>query len=716
LGDLRKLKPNGFFVFRLDRHPTSVSNLPHGFFDRDVILDSLLRLIPFVARHRWALLMSIVLSFGAALFAVAQLSLIFPTMKLLAEQKNWHRYVQDELKVANSTVLERTTGLAAINSRLNDEKWRADHSESELMREQRDRREIAADLRKASWNSSIYSWVDASLLPLIPEDRFDFLAFLLGLLLILTLCKEVCSYFQEMIIGAVVQRVLQSIREQLFRNTLKLDHQTLVLETTPKIMSRFTFDLSLVSHGLTLLGSRIIVEPLKAGICVGCAFALNWRLTLLSFICVPALALLFRNISKKLKKAAQRQMESMSRVYQVLEESLSSIRTVQSYRNERLHRRRLAREHRDYYEKAMRILKIDVLVNPSVEFLAMCAVFAASLPGAYLVLRHKTGVWGIQLAAEEMTVSDLCFLYTCMAGVLDPGRKLSGVYSKLKKSATACTRVFDWIDRASLVKASLSSKLFPRHRESIEFQHVAFHYAQENADQQGHRVLDEISVKIPFGATVAVVGQNGCGKSTFVNMLPRLFDPTSGQVRIDGTDVSEVDVKELRQQIGVVTQETLLFDWSIAENIRYGKPNATNAELHAAAEKAFVTDFVAQLPDGFDTPIGDKGQRLSGGQRQRVALARAIIRDPAILILDEATSAIDTQSEQCIHRSLREFSHNRTTLIVTHAITPSLLDCLTHVIVMDRGHIVAFGPHETVLKTCPLYQRLFEAQTLKRAG
>jgi subfamily B ATP-binding cassette protein MsbA len=409
-------------------------------------------------------------------------------------------------------------------------------------------------------------------------------------------------------------------------------------------------------------------------------------------------------------------MESMSRVYQVLDETLSTLRTVQAYRNERLHRRRLAREHDDYYEKAMRILRIDALVNPSVEFLAMCAVFVASLPGAYLVLRQKTGVWGIQLAAEQMTVSDLAFLYTCMAGVLDPGRKLSGVYSKLKKSATACGRVFDWVDKASLVPTATSSRTLPRHHASIEFQHITFYYAQLNSDEIGRRALDDVNVTIPFGATVAIVGENGCGKSTLVNLLPRLFDPQVGQVRIDGVNLSEVDLRDLRQQIGIVTQETLLFAWSIAENIRYGKPNASDFELQAATEKAYVTEFVAQLPDGFATQIGDKGHRLSGGQRQRVALARAMLRDPAILILDEATSAIDTQSEQCIHRSLREFAHNRTTLIVTHAITPSLLDCLTHVLVMDQGRAIAFGPHETVLKTCPLYQRLFEAQTLKRAG
>jgi subfamily B ATP-binding cassette protein MsbA len=528
--------------------------------------------------------------------------------------------------------------------------------------------------------------------------------------------KETCAYFQEMFVGSVVQRVMQSLRQQLFRQTLKLDQQTLALETTPKLMSRFTFDLTQVAHGMVLLGGKIVVEPIKAALCIGFAFAANWRLTLLAFVCAPVLAMLFGGLGKKLKKAAQRQMESMSRIYRVLDETFSSFRVVQAYRNERLHRRRLAKEHRVYYEKTMRILRIDALVSPSVEFLAMCAVFIASLPGAYLVLRHKTSIWGVQLAAEQMTVSDLALLYTCMAGVLDPGRKLSGVYSKLKKSATACARVFAWMDRMPLVATSPTLTQLPRHRASIEFEHVTFHYAQLDTDELGRKALDDVCVTIPFGATVAVVGDNGCGKSTLVNLLPRFFDPHSGHVRLDGIDLSDVDPRVLRGQISVVTQETLLFDWSISENIRYGKRDATDLEIQIAADKAHVTDFVAQLPEGFATQIGEMGQRLSGGQRQRVALARAILRDPAILILDEATSAIDTQSEQCIHQTLHDFARDRTTFIVTHAMTPSLLSFVTHVLVMDGGLAISFGSHEAVLKTCPLYRKLFDAQTLKRAG
>ena len=679
-------------------------------------MESLARLGPFIYRQRRALIVSVFLSIGAAIFAVAQLSLVYPAVRLLLEGKDASQHVQDELRELQSKADGEADKRSRIRDKLNDADWNAQAPKDDVRNLQRELDRVQRVENGFRRQASIYQWLDAHLIPFLPTDRFNFLGFLLGLLLVLTLLKETCSFFQEMFVGTVVQRVLQSLRERLYRTSLKLDQQTLALETTPRLMSRFTYDLHQVAHGLLLLGSKIVVEPLKAIIFIGCAFAANWRLTLLAFICAPVFALFFGRLGKKLKHAAKRQMESMSRVYHVLEEALSSLKTVQSYRNERLHRRRLALEHRTYYDKAMRILRIDVIVSPSVEFLAMCGVFIASLPGAYLVLRHQKSIWGIQLAAEQMTVSDLAFLYTCLAGVLDPGRKLSGVYSKLKKSATACGRLFAWMDRASLVTVASNPVVLPRHQHSIEFDQVTFHYSSLDSEEIGRKALDGASVTIPFGATVAVVGGNGCGKSTLINLLPRFFDPHSGSVRIDGIDVSTVEPRQLRRQIGLVTQETLLFDWSISDNIRYGKTDATDEEIEDAARKAYVIDFVNQLPERFATQIGDKGHRLSGGQRQRVALARAILRDPAILILDEATSAIDTQSEQCIHHTLREFAPNRTTLIVTHAMTPTLLECITHVLVMDQGRVISFGPHAAVLATCPEYQKLFEAQTLKRAG
>jgi subfamily B ATP-binding cassette protein MsbA len=213
-----------------------------------------------------------------------------------------------------------------------------------------------------------------------------------------------------------------------------------------------------------------------------------------------------------------------------------------------------------------------------------------------------------------------------------------------------------------------------------------------------------------------VVGENGSGKSTLVNLLPRYFDPEHGSVLIDGMDIRNVRLRDLRAQLGVVTQETLLFDDTIYDNIRYGKPEATADEIHSAADKAHVTQFLDQFPDGFQTRVGEKGSRLSGGQRQRISLARAILRDPAILILDEATSAIDAQSEFLIHKTLRTFTEGRTAFLITHSVTQSILDLVTRIVVMEQGQLIAIGTHAELIHSCPQYQRLYRMQMQQHAA
>ena len=229
-------------------------------------------------------------------------------------------------------------------------------------------------------------------------------------------------------------------------------------------------------------------------------------------------------------------------------------------------------------------------------------------------------------------------------------------------------------------------------------------------------MLDKVSLKIRAGEVIAVVGENGSGKSTLVNLLPRYFDPEHGSVHIDGVDIRNVRSRDLRNQMGVVTQETLLFDDTIYNNIRYGRPDATSEEIETAARQAHVTQFLDQFPDGFETRVGEKGSRLSGGQRQRIALARAMLRDPTILILDEATSAIDAQSEFLIHKALASFTKDRTTFIITHSVSQSILDLVSRIVVMEQGQLVAVGTHQDLIATCPQYQRLYRMQVQQHAA
>ncbi|OYW24381.1 MAG: hypothetical protein B7Z55_02340 [Planctomycetales bacterium 12-60-4] len=272
-----------------------------------------------------------------------------------------------------------------------------------------------------------------------------------------------------------------------------------------------------------------------------------------------------------------------------------------------------------------------------------------------------------------------------------------------------------WMDQHPAVTEPAETQPAVRHRVSLEFDQVTYHYPSQQAGAAGP-ALNDVTLRIDFGDVVAIVGSNGSGKSTLAGMIPRFYDPQAGVVRIDGVDTATMSLRSLRAELGWVPQEPMLFDRSIADNIAVGRPNATPAAIEAVARRAFVWEFAAAWPEGLNTQIGDSGNRLSGGQRQRIALARALLREPSILILDEATSAVDAQSEVLIHRALREGRDTRTTLIITHTLTPTLLEFVTKVVFLDRGRLLAVGRHEQLLATCPPYATLFRAQSHRRAA
>lgn len=678
-------------------------------------MDSLQQLWPLVRPHRHALVVAIACAGLAASFWAVALLLAFPITKVLLQQQSLAEYVDAEIEKARSEMQERTAKLDLLDvqlTRFRSEK--TDHG-SDYVRVLRSRARTQEELGSAARREWWYELAQQHLIPALPVDRFDCLAVLLTGMLVVTGLHGATVYLQEIWIGRVVQLSMRSLRARLFRQTLQLDVQTLAIEGTPTLMSRFTNDLTAISQGMALLGGKIVLEPLKAGACIGSAFLLNWRLTLLSLLCAPIGALLFQRFGTKLKKASRRQMETVARLYGVLQETLSSYRVVTAFNQQRHHRRKLYYENREYYRKAMQINRLDALANPTVELLGVCAACLAILPGAYLVLRQKTDIFGIQLASLEMELASLALLYSLLAGVLDPARKLSSAFSRLKKAVAACERVMLWMDQHPAVAEPACTRPAERHRVSLEFDQVTYHYPSQ---QGGGSVpaLNHVSLRIEFGEVVAIVGSNGSGKSTLAGLIPRFYDPQVGQVRIDGIDTATMSLRSLRAELGWVPQEPMLFDRSIADNIAVGAPHATPDQIEAVARQAFVWEFAAAWPEGLQTHIGDSGNRLSGGQRQRIALARALLRDPALLILDEATSAIDAQSEVLIHRALRDACRHRTTLIITHTLTPTLLEFVTRIVFLDRGRLIAVGRHEQLLSTCPPYAALYQAQSNRRAA
>jgi subfamily B ATP-binding cassette protein MsbA len=640
------------------------------------------------------------------------LTVAVPIVKILLEQQPLDEYIDEKATVAKEEIATRTAAVTYLDKELDRlqgdrTEWGADERAQLLKKHSRQQSKIS----DASRRLRVLNWVKSHVIAHLPTDAFNLLSVIFLLLMLATILKGLCIVVQEVVVGSMVELTAMGIRKDCFRHLLSLDYQTLTTLGTAQLLSHFTNDMHALANGLKMIGGKMVREPLKALVCVIFAFWICWQLALLTFLLAPLVALVFYRIGRKLKQASHRVLESMSRIYKTLEETFDGTKVVIAFHAARRHRQRFHYESKEYFKKALKITKIDALTSPTAEVLAFLAAFMGLLPGCYLVLRGTTEIWGIRLSTGQLEVTELVFLYMALAGIIDPARKLSTTYAKLKRASAAADRIFGLLDLKPLVKQPTAPSAMPLHEKSIEFRNVDFAYASHD---EGNRLrpaaLVDANLTVAAGDVIALVGGNGSGKSTLVNLLPRYFDPDRGAVLIDGVDVRDARLGDLRGQIGVVTQETWLFDDTIYENIRYGKSDATRGEIEKAARQAHVTQFLDQLPDGFETQVGEKGQRLSGGQRQRIALARAILRDPTILILDEATSAIDSQSELLIHEALRRFVVGRTTFLITHTVSPSILELVTRIVVMDRGRLIATGPHDELVKNCAEYQRLYQAQ------
>jgi ABC-type multidrug transport system fused ATPase/permease subunit len=310
------------------------------------------------------------------------------------------------------------------------------------------------------------------------------------------------------------------------------------------------------------------------------------------------------------------------------------------------------------------------------------------------------GLFQLQLAAEPMAIQDLLTLYAMLAAASDPVRKLANVHSKIQRAAAAADRICALMDRRPKVSENKRAASLPRHRKNIEFDQVTFGYTERSP------VLHGISLTVRQGESIALVGPNGCGKTTLMNLLPRFWDVDSGTIRIDGQDIRSIKLSSLRSQIGMVIQETILFQDTIASNIAYGSPHAGRTAIVEAAERAYAHQFIMALPQGYDTVIGERGHSLSGGQRQRIALARAMLRDPAILILDEATSAVDIQDELLIRKAIEAFAKDRTTFLISHSL--GSIQVADRIVLLNAGRIDAVGTDQELMRSSALYRRLHE--------
>lgn len=678
----------------------------------------LTRLIPFIWPHRRKFLLSCVFGVIVALMWGGNLTVVYPIMQVLLKEKTLQVYVADEIAITRAKQTAERTEISRLQKELDALRAAGEPEESRrytdvLLGLSRHQDELDSATKSEWWLLWVHPVVHSRW---FPSTEYRTFLFIILLVTLSTFTKGFFQYWQDVLVGDCSEAAMADIRKRLFRKMLQLDYQTFAKEGSAKLLSKFTHDTEMLSMGMSVVGGRFVREPLKCVACAGIAFWVNWRLTMLSLLILPIIGIVFAVLGKALKRASRRMMESVSRIYQILEESFDGIKAVIAFGTAHQHRKRFENEYQNYYRKARRVVRLDAFAKPTMEMLGVIALFLALLPGAYLVLRHKTSIYGIQLTPEPMSVEQLGVLYALIAGMLDPCRRMNASVSRLRKAMTALERILVTLDTKPQIRNKPMAVPLARHHESIEFRNIVFRYDARGKAEQRPPVLNDFSLKVNAGEVVAIVGQNGCGKSTLVQLLPRFYDAQSGDILIDGSTIQGVTLDSLRDQIGLVTQETILFDMTLRENITYGCRDVDQGRLDEAARQANLEPILKQLPLGYDTPLGDRGKSLSGGQRQRVALARAILRDPAILILDEATSATDAESEFLIHQTLKSFVKGRTVLLITHSMSQSLLDFVTRVVVMDYGRVIADGTHTQLLATCPVYQRLFQAPSRREAA
>jgi ATP-binding cassette, subfamily B, bacterial MsbA len=538
----------------------------------------------------------------------------------------------------------------------------------------------------------------------LPAESFKTLVLLLALVMLGVALKGFFMFLQEVLVADVMQLTLFDIRNRFFRRTINLDLASFSDSGSSELMTRFTNDMDSFGQGLNTLMSKVIREPMRFASCLGGALWINWRLTCLTLVLVPISGATTYRVGKTMKRAVRRSLESMSTIYKILQESFQGIKIVKAFATERVERRRFFDETKNLYKKSVRVAMIDAMSDPVLEMLTLTTVVIALLAGSYLVLKQtiylKLGAFNLQLAAQEMSIQDLLTLYLMLAAASDPIRKLANVHSKIQRASAAADRICGLMDRAPKVSENKRAAPLPRHRKLIEFNHVTFSYSGRST------VLDGIDLSVRHGETIALVGPNGCGKTTLMNLLPRFWDVDSGAIRVDGHDVRDMQLRSVRRQIGIVLQETILFQDTIANNIAYGYPHASRAEIVVAAERAYAHQFIVDLPQGYDTVIGERGYGLSGGQRQRIALARAMLRDPAILILDEATSAVDIQDEVLIRKAIEEFGKGRTTFLISHNLAS--IQVADRIVLLNSGRIEAVGTDHELKRSSGLYRRLHE--------
>lgn len=503
--------------------------------------------------------------------------------------------------------------------------------------------------------------------------------------------RGLSHYVHSYFIQLLGQRVIRDLRNELFAHVQWLPLEYFHRHHTGTLMSRITHDISLMQQAVSTAVNSLLRQSVTMLALIGVAFYRDWFLATCAILVLPLASFCVVEIGRRLRRLSRSSQEEMGRLSTLLEEVLSSIAVVKGFGREGYESERFQARNAAYYELMMRSVRVGELGSPIMEGLGALGVAAVVFYG------------GQQVIAGATTPGTFFSFLTAVLMLYEPLRKLSRVNSTLQGAAAAAERVFTLLDTPSEAAHEAAKPAVAPLREHLVFTDVALRYQAESA-----LVLQHINLRVRAGEVVALVGMSGAGKSSLVQLLPRFFAPSQGCITIDGVDISQVSLSSLRDQIGLVSQDVVLFDDTLRNNILYGQPDASERHMQAAAEAAYVHDFAMQLPEGYDTLIGERGVKLSGGEKQRVAIARAVLRNAPILILDEATSALDSASEQVVQQALLHLMKDRTTFVIAHRL--STIRHADKIVVLHDGRMVEMGSHDALLERDGHYRRLYELQ------
>lgn len=537
--------------------------------------------------------------------------------------------------------------------------------------------------------AGLVPWFDG-IVEAMREDKTDAVKYTCMLLVLFAFVTGVARYIQEYYSGAIGAYISTDMARQMYNNLMAQSVGYFETRTTGDTLARFTNDIFMVNRGLEGVLVKLMREPFKALGFFGYALWTDPLLTLVGVCGMPPVIIVLTKIGMKMRKSARRSLEKISSMASVVNETVVGISIVKVFTMERYEIERVRTEIARLRRFLLQMVRLHAATGPITEFILVLGVTVFLLYAAH---RMESG---------ELALGQLTSLLLALIMLLDPLRKMSAVNNMIQTSIASAERVFEFIDMRPEIDEGTDAPALTPMAEAIEFDRVTFGYSADNP------VLKDFSLKVRKGEMVALVGSSGSGKSTIIKLIPRFYDIQQGAIRIDGQDISRVSAQSLRAQISLVTQQTILFAETVRENIVAGCDHYTDADVERAAKAAHAAEFIEKLPKGYETRLDEAGTTLSGGQRQRLAIARAFIKDPSILILDEATSSLDSESERLIQDALDHFLDGRTAFVIAHRL--STIQRADRILYIQDGQIVEEGSHAELLAAGGAYSRLYRTQ------